>query len=106
MLRQLLLEESNTETSYDALCVEQDAQLAKLKRLLGLQKFQEERRAAGPSYDVDGPFASTSSPTSPCIKKARKMKPPSSSESEEQEVEDDLGAPGIFYTYICNIIML
>ena len=106
MFRQLQSEESNAQTSYDALCAKQDAELAELKRLLGLREFLEKRRAAGPSYDVDAPFASTSSSTEPCRKKARKMKPPSASEEEEGEEEEDLGAPGTHYTHIYNVIMV
>jgi hypothetical protein len=80
--------------------------LANLKRLLGLQEFQEERRAAGPSYDVDAPFDSTSSSSAPCRKKARKLTHSSSSEEEEEEEDEHVGAPGIVNTYVCNVIML
>jgi hypothetical protein len=80
--------------------------LADLKRQLALQDYREERRAAGTSYHVDAPFASTSSSDAPCKKKARTMKPPSSSEEEEGEEEEDLGAPGTYYTHINNFIMV
>jgi hypothetical protein len=102
----LILEESNAETSYKALCAEQDAHLAELKRHLALQVYLEERAAGGPSIDLDAPFSSTSRSSSPCIKKARKMKPPSSSEEEEEEEEEELGAPGTHYKHIYNIIMV
>jgi hypothetical protein len=80
--------------------------LADLNRMLGLQKFLEQRRAAGPSYDLDAPFFSESSSAAPCRKKARKMPRTSSSEEEAEEDDEYVGAPGIHYTHIRQVIML